>query len=87
MTLSSPFNHIEQGKLIIPQMKYEPTISNEELHLAEMATYFRHQLEKGTHRGMLVLFSSQRAMEGFLEHVKDLRLQLLVQGSAALSVS
>lgn len=80
VTLSSPFNHIEQGKLIIPQMKYEPTISNEELHLAEMATYFRHQLEKGTHRGMLVLFSSQRAMEGFLEHVKDLRLQLLVQG-------
>lgn len=80
VTLSSPFNHIEQGKLIIPQMANEPTMANEAEHLAEMATYFRNELEKESHRGMLVLFSSQRAMEGFLEHVKDLRLQLLVQG-------
>ncbi|WP_369308307.1 ATP-dependent DNA helicase DinG [Providencia rettgeri] len=80
VTLSSPFNHVEQGKIIIPQMEYEPTISNEPQHLAEMAAFFREQFTQGKHRGVLVLFSSQRAMEGFLEHVKDLRLQLLVQG-------
>ncbi|RXN70949.1 ATP-dependent DNA helicase DinG [Providencia rettgeri] len=80
VTLSSPFNHIEQGKIIIPQMEYEPTIHSEAQHLAEMAAFFREQFIKDTHRGVLVLFSSQRAMEGFLEHVKDLRLQLLVQG-------
>ncbi|EPL6455755.1 MULTISPECIES: ATP-dependent DNA helicase DinG [Providencia] len=80
VTLSSPFNHIEQGKIIIPQMEYEPTIANEPQHLAEMAAFFREQFTQEQHRGVLVLFSSQRAMEGFLEHVKDLRLQLLVQG-------
>lgn len=80
VTLSSPFNHVEQGKIIIPQMEYEPTISNEPQHLAEMAAFFREQFTQGKYRGVLVLFSSQRAMEGFLEHVKDLRLQLLVQG-------
>lgn len=80
VTLSSPFNHIEQGKIIIPQMEHDPTIANEPQHLAEMATFFREQFTQGKHRGVLVLFSSQRAMEGFLEHVKDLRLQLLVQG-------
>ena len=80
VTLSSPFNHVEQGKIIIPQMEYEPTMANEAEHLAEMAAYFRHEFVKETHRGALILFSSQRAMDGFLEHVKDLRLQLLVQG-------
>lgn len=80
VTLSSPFNHVEQGKIIIPKMEYEPTIANESQHLAEMASFFREQFTQGLHRGVLVLFSSQRAMEGFLEHVKDLRLQLLVQG-------
>lgn len=80
VTLSSPFNHVEQGKIIIPQMEYEPTITTESQHLAEMAAFFREQFTQGKHRGVLVLFSSQRAMEGFLEHVKDLRLQLLVQG-------
>lgn len=80
VTLTSPFNHVEQGKIIIPKMEYEPTINNEAEHLAEMAVFFREQFIKNTHRGVLVLFSSQRAMEGFLEHVKDLRLQLLVQG-------
>lgn len=80
VTLTSPFNHIEQGKIIIPKMEFEPTMTHEKEHLAEMAAFFREQFTKGTHRGVLVLFSSQRAMEGFLEHVKDLRLQLLVQG-------
>lgn len=80
VTLSSPFNHVEQGKIIIPQMEYEPTITTESQHLSEMAAFFREQFTQGKHRGVLVLFSSQRAMEGFLEHVKDLRLQLLVQG-------
>lgn len=80
VTLSSPFNHVEQGKIIIPQMEYEPTITTESQHLSEMAAFFREQFIQGKHRGVLVLFSSQRAMEGFLEHVKDLRLQLLVQG-------
>ncbi len=45
MALDSPFNHVEQGKLVIPQMRYEPTIDNEEQHIAEMAAYFREQLE------------------------------------------
>lgn len=80
VTLTSPFNHVEQGKLVIPKMEYEPTMAHEAEHLKEMATYFRHQFTEGNHHGVLILFSSQRAMDGFLEHVKDLRLQLLVQG-------
>ncbi len=80
VTLSSPFEHIRQGRLIIPRMALEPTIHNEMQHLEEMARYFRSQILLGSHQGMLVLFSSQRAMEGFLQFVKDLRLMLLVQG-------
>ncbi|MBC8951839.1 ATP-dependent DNA helicase DinG [Xenorhabdus sp. PB62.4] len=80
ITLSSPFEHVRQGRLIIPQMTQEPTIQNEMQHLEEMARYFRSQVIDGKHRGMLILFSSQRAMEGFLTFVTDLRLMLLVQG-------
>mgnify|MGYP002185018045 FL=1 len=80
ITLSSPFTHGRQGKLVIPKMRYEPTMANEKAHLKEMARYFRQGMVENHHRGQLVLFSSQRAMEGFLEEVKDLRLSLLVQG-------
>ncbi|EHF3471973.1 ATP-dependent DNA helicase DinG [Proteus mirabilis] len=80
ITLSSPFMHERQGKLVIPKMRYEPTMVNEKAHLKEMARYFRQGMVENHHRGQLVLFSSQRAMEGFLEEVKDLRLSLLVQG-------
>lgn len=80
VALDSPFNHVEQGKLVIPQMRYEPTIDNEEQHIAEMAAYFREQLESKKHHGMLVLFASGRAMQRFLEHVADVRLLLLVHG-------
>ena len=80
VALDSPFNHCEQGKLVIPRMKYEPLIDNEEQHIAEMAAYFREQVESKKYPGMLVLFASGRAMQRFLEHVTDLRLLLLVQG-------
>ncbi|MDX7988286.1 ATP-dependent DNA helicase DinG [Xenorhabdus sp. 12] len=80
VALSSPFEHVRQGRLIIPCMAQEPTIQNEMQHLEEMARYFRSQVIEGKHRGMLILFSSQRAMEGFLTFVTDLRLMLLVQG-------
>lgn len=80
ITLSSPFMHERQGKLVIPKMRNEPTMANEKAHLKEMARYFRQGMVENHHRGQLVLFSSQRAMEGFLEEVKDLRLSLLVQG-------
>ncbi|CRL59586.1 ATP-dependent DNA helicase DinG [Proteus penneri] len=80
ITLSSPFEHKDQGRLVIPKMRYEPTMIHEREHLKEMARYFRQSMEENNHRGQLVLFSSQRAMEGFLEEVKDLRLCLLVQG-------
>ncbi|WP_368870295.1 ATP-dependent DNA helicase DinG [Proteus mirabilis] len=80
ITLSSPFTHERQGKLVIPKMRNEPTMANEKAHLKEMARYFRQGMVENHHRGQLVLFSSQRAMEGFLEEVKDLRLSLLVQG-------
>ncbi|MGP7974125.1 ATP-dependent DNA helicase DinG [Proteus mirabilis] len=80
ITLSSPFMHERQGKLVIPKMRNEPTMANEKAHLKEMARYFRQGMAENHHRGQLVLFSSQRAMEGFLDEVKDLRLSLLVQG-------
>lgn len=80
VTLDSPFNHIEQGRLVIPQMRYEPLMEHEEKHIAEMAAYFREQVEKKEHSGMLVLFASNRAMQLFLTFVTDLRLMLLVQG-------
>ncbi|PHM61384.1 ATP-dependent DNA helicase DinG [Xenorhabdus ishibashii] len=80
ISLSSPFEHVRQGRLVIPQMTQEPTIQNEMQHLEEMSRYFRSQVMEGKHRGMLVLFSSLRAMEGFLTFVTDLRLMLLVQG-------
>ena len=80
VSLDSPFNHVEQGKIVIPKMQYEPLIHHEEQHIAEMAAYFRQSLESEKHHGMLVLFASNRAMQRFLEHVLDLRLMLLVQG-------
>ncbi len=80
VALDSPFNHVEQGKIVIPQMHYEPLMENEAQHVAEMAAFFRRELESKKHRGMLVLFASGRAMQRFLEHVTDLRLLLLVQG-------
>ena len=61
VALDSPFNHVEQGKIIIPQMRYEPLMDNEEQHIAEMAAYFRQQVESKKHLGMLVLFASGRA--------------------------
>lgn len=45
VALDSPFNHVEQGKIVIPQMRYEPLMENEEQHIAEMAAYFREQVE------------------------------------------
>lgn len=80
ISLDSPFNHVEQGQIIIPQMRYEPLMENEAGHIAEMAAFFRNEVEKKAHKGMLVLFASQRAMQLFLTYVPDLRLMLLVQG-------
>ena len=60
VALDSPFNHCEQGKLVIPRMKFEPLIDNEEQHIAEMAAYFREQVESRKYPGMLVLFASGR---------------------------
>ncbi|MEA1064511.1 ATP-dependent DNA helicase DinG [Erwinia sp. HR93] len=85
LALDSPFNHVEQGRLLIPQMRNEPRLENEALHLQEMAAFFRAELEKETHKGMLVLFTSQRAMQTFLGYVSELRLQLLVQGDSPRS--
>jgi ATP-dependent DNA helicase DinG len=78
--LDSPFNHIEQGKIVIPKMRVEPLMEHEAQHIAEMAAFFRAQLALGEHKAMLVLFASGRAMQQFLTHVTDLRLMLLVQG-------
>ncbi|WP_336817879.1 ATP-dependent DNA helicase DinG [Cedecea sp. MMO-103] len=78
--LDSPFNHIEQGKIVIPKMRFEPLMEHEAQHIAEMAAFFRAQLAQGEHKAMLVLFASGRAMQQFLTHVTDLRLMLLVQG-------
>ncbi|MEA9390577.1 ATP-dependent DNA helicase DinG [Acerihabitans sp. TG2] len=80
VTLGSPFDHQRQGKLVIPCMLNEPVMAKETEHLAEMAQFFRASLAVGAHRGILVLFASHRAMQGFLANVTDLRLQLLVQG-------
>ncbi|MBJ7221192.1 MULTISPECIES: ATP-dependent DNA helicase DinG [unclassified Brenneria] len=80
LALDSPFNHREQGRLVIPNMRYEPLMQNEPQHIAEMARFFRAELKKDKHRGMLMLFASQRAMQLFLTQVADLRLMLLVQG-------
>jgi ATP-dependent DNA helicase DinG len=78
--LDSPFDHVTQGRLVIPQMRYEPLLANESEHLQEMAQFFRHELASGKHRGMLVLFASQRALSQFVDRLADLRLLLLVQG-------
>ena len=77
VALDSPFNHCEQGKIVIPRMRVEPSIDNEEQHIAEMAAFFRKQVESKKHLGMLVLFASGRAMQRFLDYVTDLRLMLL----------
>ncbi len=80
LALASPFDHRHQGKLVIPRMRAEPVMATEAEHLAEMARFFRAELAKGQHRGILVLFASHRAMQAFLTHVAELRLLLLVQG-------
>ncbi|MBS0892547.1 ATP-dependent DNA helicase DinG [Tatumella sp. JGM130] len=80
VALDSPFDHVRQGKLVIPEMQYEPQLAQEALHIAEMARYFRQQVTEKKHTGSLVLFSSGRALQLFLAEVADLRLMLLVQG-------
>lgn len=80
ISLDSPFNHREQGKLVIPMMVNEPMMANEAAHLQEMADFFRTELEKGEHKGQLVLFASNRALQQFVSLLPDLRLMLLVQG-------
>nr|CBX80106.1 probable ATP-dependent helicase dinG [Erwinia amylovora ATCC BAA-2158] len=80
VALDSPFNHVAQGKLVIPQMKVEPMLANEVQHLAEMAHFFRQQIRLAAHKGILVLFASNRAMQQFLSYLPELRLMMLVQG-------
>ncbi|MEI7264128.1 ATP-dependent DNA helicase DinG [Pectobacterium carotovorum] len=80
IALDSPFNHREQGRLVIPKMRYEPLMESEAQHIAEMAKFFRAELKQDKHKGILMLFASQRAMQLFLTQVTDLRLMLLVQG-------
>ncbi|MBA5236877.1 ATP-dependent DNA helicase DinG [Pectobacterium aroidearum] len=80
IALDSPFNHREQGRLVIPKMRYEPLMESEAQHIAEMAQFFRAELKLDKHKGILMLFASQRAMQLFLTQVTDLRLMLLVQG-------
>lgn len=79
MTLASPFNHFAQGKIIISQMRFEPVIATKAQHLEEMARFSRAEQLIGQHQGMLILFSSHRAMQTFLGYLTDLRLTLLVQ--------
>ncbi len=80
VALDSPFNHVDQGKLVIPQMRYEPLMANEAEHIAEMAGFFLQQMAEEKHKGVLVLFASGRAMQQFVSHVSALRLSMLVQG-------
>lgn len=80
ISLDSPFNHVEQGKIVIPQMRTEPLMANEAQHIQEMSDFFRAELATEKHRGMLVLFASNRALQQFVELMPDLRLILLVQG-------
>lgn len=80
VTLASPFDHRHQGRLVIPRMPMDPVMAQEADHIAWMARYFRAEWEKASHRGMLVLFASHRALRLFLEQVTDLRPHLLVQG-------
>ncbi|MBC0854198.1 ATP-dependent DNA helicase DinG [Pantoea stewartii] len=80
VALDSPFSHVDQGKLVIPQMRYEPLMANEAAHIAEMAAFFRQQMQTDKHKGILVLFASGRAMQQFVEALPELRLMMLVQG-------
>lgn len=80
VTLDSPFDHLRQGKLILPQMRTEPHFTEELQHMEEMAAIFRTKITEAVAEGVLVLFASMRAMQLFLTHLPDLRLQLLVQG-------
>lgn len=80
ITLASPFDHRRQGRLVIPRMPMDPVMVQEADHIAWMARYFRAEWEKASHRGMLVLFASHRALRLFLDQVTDLRPHLLVQG-------
>ncbi|MDU5836827.1 MAG: ATP-dependent DNA helicase DinG [Pantoea sp.] len=80
VALDSPFNHVEQGKLVIPKMRYEPLLANEAEHIAEMAAFFRQQMKAEKHKGVLVLFASGRAMQQFVAQLPELRLTMLVQG-------
>ncbi len=42
------------GKIVIPRMRVEPSIDNEEQHIAEMAAFFRKQVESKKHLGMVL---------------------------------
>ncbi|CAK9884525.1 MAG: putative ATP-dependent helicase DinG [Candidatus Erwinia impunctatus] len=80
IALPTPFNHCTQGKLLIPQMEHEPSLAAESQHIEEMAQFFCHRLQQDKHKGILVLFSSARAMKQFITALPALRLEMLVQG-------
>ncbi len=80
IALDSPFDHAKQGKLILPHMKTEPQFNAETQHMQEMAAIFRKKLPEAAGQGVLVLFASMRALQRFLSHFPDLRVQFLVQG-------
>jgi len=86
--VQSPFNHAEQGRLIVVQTQADP--KDVEAYTQEMLTTLMVDLQQ-VERGALVLFTSRAQMKQALLALeqganRDLRERILVQGDASRTV-
>ncbi|MFM2073879.1 MAG: hypothetical protein RJB34_184 [Pseudomonadota bacterium] len=86
--VQSPFNHAEQGRLVVVQTQADP--KDVEAYTQEMLTTLMLDLQRVA-RGALVLFTSRAQMKQALLMLeqgahRDLRERVLVQGDASRTV-
>lgn len=76
VSLPSPFNLEQQGKLVVPAMRSLP---NDQAHAAEIADWLNARLDRQT--GSLVLFTSRRKLAETVERLDPgLRAMARIQG-------
>lgn len=77
LQVSSPFAYAEQGTIVLPAMKHEPTVKAFTAELCQVLPTYLPE-----HEASLVLFASYWQMQEVAESLRQQGLTLLVQGEA-----
>lgn len=79
IALESPFNFKQQGRLVIPSMRSDP--SAPDIHTREVIELLPQLIQSSGGNGTLVLFSSKKQMHDVAQGIPEtLRTLLLIQG-------